>query len=125
RLKEKDTKRAEEIAALMRWNGGGKNSSGVGIGNIDPLGNVHPDQFWQHYTLGNVRKRSFSKIWMDTSDPLMAGLKNRIPLLKGKCSRCRFLDMCGGSFRVRADVVYGDPWAPDPSCYLTDEETAI
>lgn len=125
RLKNKDPKRAEEIASLMRWNGGGTNSSGVGIGNIDPLGNVHPDQFWQHYTLGNVRKRSFSEIWMDTTDPLMAGLKNRIPLLKGKCGRCRFLDMCGGSFRVRADVVYGDPWAPDPSCYLTDEETSI
>lgn len=125
RLKERDPKRAEEVAALMRWNGGGANSSGVGIGDIDPSGNVHPDQFWQHYTLGNIRERRFSEIWMDTTDPLMAGLKNRIPLLKGKCSRCKFIDICGGSFRVRADVVHGDPWAPDPSCYLTDKEISI
>jgi len=24
--------------------------------------------------------------------------------------------------RVRADLVYNDPWAPEPACYLTDEE---
>jgi hypothetical protein len=24
--------------------------------------------------------------------------------------------------RVRADLVYHDPWAPEPACYLTDEE---
>ncbi len=24
--------------------------------------------------------------------------------------------------RVRADLVYQDPWAPEPACYLTDEE---
>jgi hypothetical protein len=30
---------------------------------------------------------------------------------------------CGGSaMRVRADAKYGDPMAPDPACYLTDEE---
>ncbi len=44
-------------------------SSGVGIGNIDFVGNVHPDQFWMHYTLGNVRQRPFSQIWQDESEP--------------------------------------------------------
>ncbi|HOM82520.1 MAG TPA: radical SAM protein [Armatimonadota bacterium] len=122
RLCQTDPKRAEEARRLLEWNGGGANSSGVGFGNIDPQGNVHPDQFWQQHTFGNVRERPFSEIWMDTTDPLMAGLKNRLPLLKGKCSRCRFLKMCGGSFRVRALAVTGDPWAPDPACYLTEEE---
>ncbi|MFQ5454747.1 MAG: radical SAM protein [Nitrospirota bacterium] len=125
KLKEKDQKLAEEVFSLMKWNGGGTYSSGVGIGEIDSLGNVHPDQFWQYYTFGNVRDRKFSEIWMDSSDPLMAGLKDRIPLLKGRCSKCRFLAICGGSFRVRADKIYGDPWAPDPACYLTDEEIGI
>lgn len=122
KLKEKDPVRAEEVYRFLEWNGGGANSSGVGIGCIDYLGNVHPDQFWLHYTLGNVRERPFSEIWMDTSDPLMAGLKNRIPLLKGRCARCRWIKLCGGSFRVRAERVYGDPWQQDPACYLTDEE---
>ncbi|NLC56931.1 MAG: radical SAM protein [Armatimonadetes bacterium] len=124
RLRQTDPERAEQVRQLLEWNGGGANSSGVGFGNIDFFGNVHPDQFWQGYTFGNVRERKFSEIWTDTSDPLMAGLKNRLPLLKGKCATCRFLKMCGGSFRVRALAVTGDPWAPDPACYLSDKEVA-
>lgn len=122
KMRKEDPERAEEVARLLRWNGGGANSSGVSFGNIDFNGNVHPDQFWQTHTFGNVRERCFGDIWTDTSDPLMKGLKNRIPLLKGKCSRCKFVDMCGGSFRVRAAFVYNDPWAEDPACYLTEEE---
>jgi radical SAM protein with 4Fe4S-binding SPASM domain len=109
----------------MKWNGGGANSSGIGIANIDTQGNVHPDQFWQSATLGNVKQRPFSEIWSDNSIPLLAQLRNRLPLLKGRCARCRFQDICGGSFRVRALQVFGDPWAPDPACYLHDHEIAL
>ena len=112
--------RAEEALELLKRNGG--NSSGIGIADIDNDGNVHADQFWWHYSFGNVRERKFSEIWMDTSDPLMAGLKNRKPLLKGRCARCKWLDICNGNFRVRAEAVCGDVWAPDPACYLTDGE---
>ncbi len=122
-LKEEQPTRAKEVYELLRWNGG--NNSGIAIGNVDNLGNVHADQFWWHYSFGNVRERRFSEIWTDTSDPLMAGLKNRKPLLKGRCGECRFLDICNGNFRVRAEAVYGDVWAPDPACYLTDEELGI
>lgn len=125
KLRKIDPERAGEVRRFLEWNGGGANSSGVGIGNIDFFGDVHPDQFWQDYTLGNVRKRPFSEIWLDTSDPLMAGLKNRLPLLKGRCTQCQWIKLCGGSFRVRAQRVYGDPWMPDPACYLTDEEIGI
>lgn len=114
--------RADETLKLLSWNRGGMYSSGVGIACIDFQGEVHADQFWMHYTPGNIKKRPFSKIWTDTSDPLMAGLKDRKTLLKGRCSRCKWLDICGGSMRVRADVFYGDPWQEDPACYLTDEE---
>ena len=27
--------------------------------------------------------------------------------------------------RVRADLHFNDPWAPDPACYLTDEEIGL
>ena len=27
--------------------------------------------------------------------------------------------------RVRGYRVYNDPWAPDPACYLTDEEIGL
>ncbi|MBI5254148.1 MAG: radical SAM protein [Euryarchaeota archaeon] len=123
RVEEEQPERAEEVLQLLRWNGG--NNSGIAIANVDNFGNVHADQFWRHYSFGNVKERKFGEIWSDTSDPLMAGLKNRKPLLKGRCSKCKYLDICNGNFRVRAEAVYGDVWAPDPACYLTDEEIGI
>jgi len=111
---------ADHIAAkLAQWGG---NSSGVNIANIDNLGNVHPDTFWWHYSLGNVRERRFSAIWVDTSDPIMAGLKAKPRNIKGRCGSCRYFSICGGNTRVRALQMTGDPWAEDPACYLTDRE---
>lgn len=122
-LKEQDEQHADRILGLLRNNGG--NNSGIRIGAVDDLGNVHPDQFWWHYSFGNVRQRKFGDIWTDTSDPMMRGLKDRKPLLKGRCSRCKYLDLCNGNHRVRAQVVSGDVWAEDPACYLTDEEIGL
>lgn len=120
-LREK-SERAEEVMQLLKWNGG--NQSGIGISCIDNIGNVHADQFRRDYTFGNVRERKFSEIWMDTTDQIMAGLKNRKPLLTGRCSEknCRWVDVCNGNFRSRAIAVYNDAWAEDPACYLTDKE---
>jgi len=100
-------------------------SSGVGIGCIDFHGKVHPDQFWWHYSLGNVLQRKFGDIWMDTSEPLLRGLRNRKELLKGRCARCQYLALCNGNLRVRAEAVFGDVWAEDPACYLNDEEIGL
>lgn len=125
KLKQEDSSRADEVWKLLAWNGGGMYSSGVGIGCIDFHGKVHPDQFWWHYDLGDVRKKPFSEIWMDTSNPLLRGLKDRRNYIKGRCRLCQFFDVCGGSLRVRADLHFGDPWAPDPACYLTDAEIGL
>ena len=125
KLLREDPARAAEVLSLLQWNGGGLHSSGVGLADIDFLGNVHPDQFWMEHTLGNVTDRPFSEIWQDLSDPLLAGLRDRAPLLKGRCGSCQWKDVCGGSFRVRALQVHGDPWAEDPGCYLTDEECGL
>ena len=114
--------RAEQVLDMIRFNGGGLYSSGVGISNIDFHGNVHSDQFSMYRSFGNVADRPFSEIWQDTSDPIMAGLKNRLPLLTGRCGTCRFREVCGGALRARAELTTGDPWASDPGCYLTDEE---
>lgn len=121
-LKKRDPARAAEALRLLRINGG--NKSGIGIANVDDLGFVHADQFWGHYSFGNVKEKKFSAIWSDESDALLRGLRNRAPLLKGKCSRCNFKDLCGGNFRVRAETVYQDVWQEDPACYLTEEEVS-
>jgi len=123
KLKKDNPERAEEIKRLLQINGG--NNSGIRISSVDDRGNVHPDQFWWHYTLGNVTQRKFGDIWTDVSDPLLKGLKDRKGLLKGRCAKCKYLDMCNGNLRVRAEAKYGDVWAEDPACYLTDEEIGI
>ncbi|WP_026477227.1 putative heme d1 biosynthesis radical SAM protein NirJ1 [Alkaliphilus transvaalensis] len=120
RLKEINPKRADEVLSLMKINGG--NRSGIAFANVDSLGYVHPDQFTQKHILGNVRERAFGDIWRDVSNPILAGLKERKPLLKGRCSTCGWLQVCNGNFRARAEAVTGDFWQADPACYLTDEE---
>jgi radical SAM protein with 4Fe4S-binding SPASM domain len=123
KLKKQDPDRAEKVLALLRANGG--NNSGIRIGAVDELGDVHADQFWRHHSFGNVSHRKFGDIWLDTSDPLMCGLKDRKRLLKGRCARCRYLELCNGNLRVRAEAVFGDVWAEDPACYLTDDEIGL
>ncbi len=120
-------KRFPEKAAHLRahleaWGG---NASGVAIANIDNLGNVHPDTFWWHHGLGNVKERPFSAIWRDLSDPVLAGLRRRPRAIAGRCGRCREFAICGGNTRIRALRTCGDPFAEDPGCYLTDAELGL
>lgn len=125
KLLKENPVRAEKVWKLLTWNGGGLYSSGIGIGCIDFNGKVHADQFWCHYDLGDIHNRPFSEIWTDSNEPLLKGLRNRRAYIKGRCRHCKFFDACGGSLRVRADLHFGDPWAPDPACYLTDEEIGL
>ncbi len=120
RLLREDPKRAADVLALLRMNEG--NNSGRGIGCVSWDGEVYADQFWRDISFGNVRKRPFSDIWLDTSNELMARLKDKKSYVTGRCANCRWLDVCGGNFRARAEAVTGDIWGPDPACYLTDEE---
>lgn len=112
---------ADQIKDFLGTNGG--NRSGIAFGEVDPEGFVHPDQFTSHITFGNVKERPFGEIWEDTaSSEILAGLKDRKPLLTGRCRTCKFLSACNGNFRARAEAVHGSFWASDPACYLTDEE---
>jgi Fe-coproporphyrin III synthase len=120
RLLREDPEQAEKVLELLKMNEG--NSSGRGIGCVSWDGEVHADQFWRHYSFGNIRNRPFSEIWTDVSEPLLGKLKEKKLYVKDRCARCKWLDICAGNFRVRAEALYGDIWAPDPACYLTDEE---
>ena len=123
RLKREDPKRAEEVFHLLQYNEG--NNSGSGIGCISWDGKVSADQFWRQHVFGNVLERPFSEIWDDPNIELLHKMKNKKLYVKGRCHQCQFLNICGGNFRARAEAVYGDEWAPDPACYLTDEEIGI
>ena len=120
RLLKENPQKARDVLKLLQMNGG--NSTGQGIACVSWDGSVHADQFWRHHSFGNVKEKKFSTIWTDLSEPLMAKLKNKKKYLKGRCSRCKFIDICNGNLRVRAEAITGDIWENDPACYLTDEE---
>jgi len=120
RLVREQSPRAPQVLELLQMNEG--NNSGRGLGCVSWDGRVHADQFWRNHSFGNVRERPFSRIWTDPSIELLAKLKDKKRYVTGRCRQCRWLDICAGNFRARAEAVTGDVWSPDPACYLTDEE---
>ncbi|MBI4504805.1 MAG: TIGR04053 family radical SAM/SPASM domain-containing protein [Chloroflexi bacterium] len=86
-------------------------NDGKGFCFVDHRGNVCPSGFLQ-LAAGNVRERSLVELYREA--PLFRELRDP-SLLRGKCGRCPFRDVCGGS-RARAYAVTGDYLAADPSC---------
>jgi Fe-coproporphyrin III synthase len=114
---------AARVLELLEMNGG--NNSGIAIACVSWDGSVYPDQFWRHYSVGNVRERPFGEIWTSPNEPLLVNLRNRKELLIGRCGRCTWKTICNGNFRVRAEAVHKDTWAEDPACYLTEDEISL
>ncbi len=111
-LKDEMTKR------LKRWGG---NSAGVRLGNIDWLGRVKPDPFFPHF-IGNMSETPFSKIWLNRDNEMLNKLREYPRKISGYCKDCGVLEICNGGSRSRANAIYDDLWAQDPSCYLSDDE---
>ena len=106
---------------LLDWGG---NASGEGIANIDNTGEVHPDSYWWHHSVGNIRHQRFADFWFERPDPLLLQLRQRPRPVVGRCSQCRWLDICNGNTRTRA-WAGGELWGEDPGCYLSDQEIGL
>ncbi len=116
---EKYPEHKEEMhKRLVQWGG---NSAGRKLLNIDSEGNVKPDPFFPQY-IGNIFNQDFSDIWTDEPSELLQKLREHPRKISGKCSGCEVIDICNGGSRSRAYAIYGDMWAEDPSCYLSEEE---
>jgi len=103
---------------LVEWGG---NSAGRKLLNIDSEGNVKPDPFFPKM-IGNIINQDFTDIWTDKPDELLSKLRVHPREISGKCVECDYLNICNGGSRSRAYAIYGDMWAEDPSCYLTENE---
>lgn len=86
-------------------------NAGRGFSFVDHFGLVYPSGFLPE-SVGSVRDHPFSEIYRDAD--LLRALRDP-DRLGGRCGRCEFREVCGGS-RSRAYAVYGDPLADDPSC---------
>ena len=86
-------------------------TDGRGMFFISHTGEVYPSGFLP-VVAGNVREKSLKEIYMESA--VFKDLKDP-EKLKGKCGKCEFRYICGGS-RARAYAVYGDYLAQEPRC---------
>jgi radical SAM protein len=86
-------------------------NAGRGFVFVSHTGTVHPSGFLP-LGAGSVRERPLPEIYR-TSE-LFTGLRDG-DRLGGRCGRCEFRRVCGGS-RSRAYGVTGDPYAEEPWC---------
>ncbi|GAA3791280.1 TIGR04053 family radical SAM/SPASM domain-containing protein [Streptomyces phyllanthi] len=78
---------------------------------VSHTGSVHPSGFLP-LGAGSVRETPLTEIYRDSE--LFTGLRDP-DRLGGRCGRCEFRRVCGGS-RSRAYGVTGDPYAEEPWC---------
>lgn len=115
---QQEAKVAQRLLAGPGWNatdGVGRAARGVndGLGFvfISHIGEICPSGFLP-VAAGNVKTESLVSVYRDS--PLFRELRNP-DLLKGKCGKCEFRRVCGGS-RARAYALTGDHLASDPTC---------
>jgi radical SAM protein len=106
----KASQSSSTIADLIAHAPSGVND-GKGFIFISHTGEVYPSGFLP-FSAGNVRRESLADIYRNC--PLLLSLRDTSQL-KGKCGRCEFHDLCGGS-RARAFAFTGDPLTEEPSC---------
>jgi radical SAM protein len=83
---------------------------GKGILFVAFDGEINPAGFLP-LPLGNVRNEAIATIYRD--NPLLR--KIRAAEFTGRCGRCEYADLCGGS-RARAYAATGDPLGEDSAC---------
>ena len=86
-------------------------NEGKGFVFISHIGDVYPSGFLP-LKAGNVKNQSLGDIYR--SSDLFVSLRDS-SRLKGKCGRCEFRELCGGS-RARAWSMTGDVFESDPMC---------
>ncbi|MDP6100204.1 MAG: TIGR04053 family radical SAM/SPASM domain-containing protein [Dehalococcoidia bacterium] len=91
-------------------------NDGSGCCFVSHTGEVYPSGFLP-LVAGNVRQNPLSRIYRDT--PIFQELRDTARL-KGKCGRCEYKMVCGGS-RSRAYAVTGDYLQAEPCCIYQPE----
>ncbi len=87
-------------------------NAGRGFCFVDHIGGVFPSCFLT-VECGNVRRQLVSEIYRTSK--VFNELRDT-SLLKGRCGRCEYRDMCSGGSRARAYAITGDYLAEDPLC---------
>ncbi len=116
---ETDLSEARSLVTSMK----GGCSAGIRVVNVTQTGAVYPCQFAQvpEFLIGSIRDRTFSDLWNDPENLVLARFRNKNQALTGKCGECSYQDLCGGGCRVRAFWESGDFAASDPFCFFDEK----
>jgi AdoMet-dependent heme synthase len=94
-------------------------NAGKGFLFVSHTGEIYPSGFLP-LRAGNVRQQKVADVYRET--PLFRRLRDG-DALKGRCGRCEFREICGGS-RARAFAMTGDAFETDPWCAYEPRGTA-
>jgi radical SAM protein with 4Fe4S-binding SPASM domain len=123
KMQKENNPRYEQARNLLLANGG--NKIGEKIVCVGWDGNVYPDQFWRNYSLGSVKDKTFRQIWENSSEPVLAKLRNKSQFADPRCLGCRWFDLCKGNYRFLGTNAHNKYWLNEPACYMTDEEISV
>jgi radical SAM protein len=114
-LQQQAAETGAAVATMIAGSAGGRFVPGMNDGSgfvfVNSRGDVHPSGFLP-ITAGNVRTDSLVDLYR--AHPLFVALRDP-DRLKGRCGRCEFRTVCGGS-RARAFAASGDYLDEDPAC---------
>jgi len=114
-LQQQAAESGTPVATMIAGSAGGRFVPGMNDGSgfvfVSSRGDVHPSGFLP-ITAGNVRTDSLVDLYR--THPLFVALRDP-DRLKGRCGRCDFRAVCGGS-RARAFATTGDYLDEDPAC---------
>ncbi|MBB5174811.1 TIGR04053 family radical SAM/SPASM domain-containing protein [Texcoconibacillus texcoconensis] len=114
-MQEKQRLGLKQSMTTKRLDTLGRAPKGVNDGDgfifISHTGDVYPSGFLP-LECGNVRDEPLSQIYRES--PILQDLRNK-EKLKGKCGRCEYKYLCGGS-RARAFAITGDYLESEPMC---------
>ncbi|MEK7433928.1 MAG: radical SAM protein [Cyanobacteriota bacterium] len=82
---------------------------------FDTYGNVYADRQLD-IIIGNIHKKTISEIWLKSKK--LSKLKNSEKHLMGKCITCNINQICLGGNKTASYGITGDPFQPDPGCWL-------
>ncbi len=109
-LQQRAGEQSSSLADLIAHAPSGVND-GKGFVFVSHTGEVYPSGFLP-LSAGNVLWDPLAEVYCNS--PLFMSLRD-VSQLGGKCGRCEFHDVCGGS-RARAFALTGNPMAEEPCC---------
>ncbi len=95
--------------------------AGITRCTITADGTVLPCSYFctSEFYVGNIRENTLDEIWHKSE---ILNTFREIGTFEGACKTCEHNDVCRGGCRARAYYMGGDPFGPDPYCWVAHKK---